>query len=323
MNQSGRGYTLERVPAPCIITAMGLHHHHHDHEHGNSSVSNIRLAFILNFVFAIIELVGGILVGSHAIQSDAIHDFGDSIALGFALVMEKMSKRKSSATHSYGYRRLSLISSLVTGFALLGGSIYIVARSIPKLSSPEMPHLNGMIGLAILGLAVNGFAAWKLQHGHGHNEKVLSWHLWEDVMGWAAVLVISVVMRFVHLPILDPILSIIIAIVIFVGAIRAIAPSVQIILQTTPKGVDMEGLSQKIRQILHVESIHDFHCWSLDGQNHVASIHVVVKNAYTTEDGKKIKEGVRNIVNAQHQMHITIEIETRDEASHCALHACV
>jgi len=111
--------------------------------------------------------------------------------------------------YTYGYRRLSLFGALINSLILLAGSTWVLLESVPRLFNPEMPVAEGMLGLAILGITVNGFAAWKLSGGHSMNEKVLNWHLLEDVLGWAAVLIVSIVLMFVEWPILDPLLAVI------------------------------------------------------------------------------------------------------------------
>ena len=303
---------------------MGHHHHdHHHHHHHNRSVKNIKLAFILNFSFAIVEFIGGIWTNSSAIQSDAIHDLGDSFALAFALLLEKSSTQKSTNRHSYGLRRLSIFSGVLTALILVFGAGYIFATAIPKLFNPTNPNVTGMIWLAILGLAVNGFAAIRLQKGLGENEKLLSWHLWEDVMTWGAVLIIAVVMKFIYLPILDPILSILIAIITLIGVYRAIKPSIYILAQATPIGVDLEKMTKQICTIDQVIAVHDFHCWSLDGQQHVASLHVVVQDNIPVKTLHQIKISIREIISADHKIHTTLEIETKDESEYCKFHECV
>ncbi len=175
------------------------HDHHHTHKHGNSygqSVRNISLALAINATFAIIELVGGYLTKSTAIQADAVHDLGDTAVLMGALLLQFVAQIPPSTNFSFGLRRFSLLSGVISSLILCGGSIVILIASLARFSNPETPHLDGMLGLAILGVVVNGIAAWTIGHGHTHNEKALSWHMIEDLMGWIAVLISSLIMRF-------------------------------------------------------------------------------------------------------------------------------
>ena len=162
------------------------HAHHHDH-HGD--VKNIKVAFFLNFGFAIIEIIGGFLTNSVAILSDAVHDLGDSLSLGLAWYFQKYSRKKSDSTYTYGYRRFSLVGALANSLVLIVGSILILTEAIPRIFNPQQAHPQGMMMLAVLGIAVNGVAMLRLRRGKSLNEKVVSLHLMEDVLGWIAVLV--------------------------------------------------------------------------------------------------------------------------------------
>lgn len=164
----------------------------HNHAHKNETTSRIAWAFFLNVSFTIIEFIGGWLTNSTAIMADAVHDLGDSLSIGLAWILGKLSNRQSSSKFSYGYRRFSLLGALINGIVLIIGSIWVLSEAIPKLLNPEMPVVEGMFGLAILGVTVNGYAAFKLSKGKSLNEQMLNWHLLEDVLGWVAVLVVSI-----------------------------------------------------------------------------------------------------------------------------------
>ena len=189
------------------------HDHHHGHHHQHDT-KNISTAFFLNLAFTIIEIIGGLMTNSVAIMSDALHDLGDSLSLGLAWYFQKVAKKGRDKTFSYGYKRFSVLGAMINAIVLVVGSVFILQETIPRLWQPETPNVQGMFWLAILGIVVNGAAVLKLQKGTSLNEKVISLHLLEDVLGWAAVLVGSVLMYFFDLPIIDPLLSIGIAIFI-------------------------------------------------------------------------------------------------------------
>ena len=181
----------------------------HSHDHKNQSSARIGLVFFLNVTFTIIELIGGILFNSTAILADAVHDLGDSISIGFAWIMSKLSEKNANENYTYGYHRFTLMGAFINSLVLIVGSVWVLSSAIPKLANPEMPVIEGMFGLAIFGVIVNGFAAFKLSQGTTLNEKVLNWHLLEDVLGWIAVLIVSITLFFFDWPILDPALSIV------------------------------------------------------------------------------------------------------------------
>jgi cobalt-zinc-cadmium efflux system protein len=298
------------------------HHHHHGHHHHNAS-GNLMVALALNLGFSLIELVGGLWTGSVAILSDAVHDFGDSLSLGLAYVMERMAKKRSDENFSYGYRRISLLSALITSTFLLAASAAVLVRAIPRLMNPVMPKLEGMIGFAIVGIAVNGYAALRLQRGSTMNERVVSWHLVEDVLGWVAVLVGAVVMSFVDAPIIDPILSIGFTLFIVVGVFRSLRATLRLFLQATPEGVDMAAFRREVGALPGVKGTHDTHFWSLDGEAHVLTIHVVVADGSTQKAIEDIKSHIRRLAARRGKIHTTIEIEIESETETCPVLDCV
>ena len=182
------------------------HKHHHHHHHSHDGESNIGIAFLLNISFTIIELIGGYMTNSVAIISDAVHDFGDSISLGMAWYFQKISKREKTDKYTYGYKRFSLLGAIINSIVLVVGSIYIISEAVPRLFSPQETSAKGMFALAIVGIIINGAAVLKTRTGDSINERVVSLHMMEDVLGWAAVLVGSVIMHFTGLTIIDPIL---------------------------------------------------------------------------------------------------------------------
>jgi len=184
-----------------------MHQHDHSH-HKDESASRIAMAFFLNVGFTIIEFIGGWLTNSTAIMADAVHDLGDSLSIGSAWFLNRLGRKSADTEFTYGYRRLSLFGALINGLVLIAGSLWVLGEAIPRLANPVMPVTEGMLALAILGVTVNGIAAYRLSKGNTLNEKVLNWHLLEDVLGWVAVLIISIVLQFADWPILDPLLSV-------------------------------------------------------------------------------------------------------------------
>ncbi|HIA00508.1 MAG TPA: cation transporter, partial [Myxococcales bacterium] len=188
-------------------------HHHHDHH----STDNIAVAFYLNLCFTIIELIGGLFTNSLAILADAIHDLGDTIALGFSFFMEKLAKKHPDELFSYGYQRFSLLAALVTALVLVIGSAFIVVESIPRLLHPEDVHSQGMLLLALFGIAFNGLAALRLRHGKTLNEQAVSLHMIEDMLGWVGVLLTAIAIEIWQLTFLDPLFSLLFSLYILFG----------------------------------------------------------------------------------------------------------
>lgn len=298
---------------------MGGHHnhHHHGHHHGHdqdhsdqkneSVLKRIRFAFILNFVFAIVELIGGALTGSFAIVAGAIHDLGDSFSLALALYLQKKSQGGPSATLPYGYLRYSVVSAIITGIVIISGSFVVLIEAIKRLIHPDaLPHVGGMIGLAIVGISVNGIAALRLSHGHSHNEKILSWHLIEDLLGWIVVLIGAICIYFFNLAWIDPLLAIGISIFISWNVIRNLREPFRIILQYVPGSEDMTVLQKQLEEIEGVSHIVELQAWSLDGHQHVLTTRLTVKGESSPDT---VRELVRNKLKEKGYKFVTIEID--------------
>lgn len=307
-----------------------MHHHHHSHAHAhdvdNADTTRIGWAFWLNFIFTIIEFVGGWLTNSVAIMADAVHDLGDSLSIGLAWYLSKLGKKAATQKYSYGFKRLSLMGAMINGVILVIGSVWVLSEAIPRLMEPEMPMTQGMIGLAILGIAVNGFAAYKLHGGHSMNEKVLNWHLIEDTMGWVAVLVVAIVLHFVHWPILDPILSIVFTLFILINVVRYVVQTMGLFLQGVPDIKVREAISKALLSIKHVDEIHHVHFWSLDGEQHVLTAHVVIDCSISNNTLRELKRQVNLLLAPFNLAHTTIEFELpgepcRDEPDNLHTHA--
>lgn len=282
----------------------------HDHHH---TTENIGLAFWLNLIFTLLEIVGGVWTNSTAILSDAVHDLGDSFSLGMAWLLERRAQKGSDAAFSYGYGRLSLLAALLNTIVLITGSLLVLARAVPRLLNPEPTNAQGMFWFAIVGILVNGLAAWRLRGEAGLNARVVSWHMIEDVLGWVAVLVVSIVLFFTQAYILDPLLSILITLYVLVNVVRNLRKTGVLFLQGVPDDVNVADLERQILGLSQVESVHHIHTWSLDGEHHVFSAHLVVDNATTRSEAIDLKQQIRAMLGDHEFAHTAIEIEYADE----------
>lgn len=290
-------------------------HHHHGHGHDHAS-KNLLLALVLNLGFAIIELVGGLYTNSVAILSDALHDFGDSLSLGVAWYLQRISGKPRDEFYSYGYRRFSLLGALVVSSVLLIGVALVIRESVERLLKPETANAQGMMLLALLGIAINGVAALRVKKGHSHNERAVYLHLLEDVLGWVAVLISSIFMYFFNLPILDPLISLGIAAFILYNVFKNLRGVVRILLMEVPGHVKLPEFESAVRALKHVKDLDDLHLWTLDGENHVLTVQVIVSDKLAFSALRKIKQQVRSIAHAQGIRHSTIEFCCASEDRH-------
>lgn len=287
--------------------------HHHHHSHGGQASQRIGWVFILNLSFTIIEFIGGWLTNSTAIMADAVHDLGDSLAIGSAWVLSKLSDKQANQVYTYGYRRLSLFGALINSVVLVVGSIWIFTEAVPRLFDPVMPHTEGMMLFAIFGVAVNGYAAYKLSAGKTLNERVLNWHLLEDVLGWVAVLIVAIIMQFVEWPILDPLLSIGFTLFILINVSRNLKETLQLFFQATPDEHLRQDIEQSLRAVPYVSDIHHLHLWSLDGEHHVLTAHITTNDDFDISFYASLKESLLQALGAYELEHTTLEIELINE----------
>ena len=276
---------------------------------------NILIAFLLNFAFSIFEFVGGILTGSVAILSDAVHDIGDATSIGASYFLEKKSKNQPDKTYTYGYARYSVIGSVITTLILLVGSALVIYNAVARILNPVEIDYNGMILFAVVGVLVNFCAAFFTREGGSLNQKAVNLHMLEDVLGWLVVLIGAVVMRVTDFAILDPVLSIAVAVFILVNAVKGLKEALDIFLEKIPHGVDVDEISHHVSEIDGVLGVHHVHVWTMDGQNNYATMHVVANG-----DAHKIKEAVRAELAEHGIAHVTLELE--EEGEECPSRHC-
>lgn len=281
----------------------------HQHTHSHQSTSNIRTAFLLNLGFAILEIAGGLYTNSLAILSDAVHDLGDSVSLGMAWYLERLAKNDADRKFSYGYRRFSLLGALINALILLSGSIFMISQAVRRITHPEPSQAEGMILFAIIGIIVNGAAAFRLRKDSSLNARMVALHLLEDVLGWTAVLAAAVILLFNNSPYIDPILSILIALWILYNVTRNLRKTVGVFLQAVPPGLSLQDIEACVLSVDRVDSIHHPHVWSLDGEHHVLTLHVVVPEETSRQQARCVKNDIKEALAPFKIFHMTIEIE--------------
>jgi cobalt-zinc-cadmium efflux system protein len=290
-----------------------MHDHQHDHDHHghahHHAAGSIRTAFFLNLGFTVVEIAGAFLTNSTAILANAAHDLGDCFALGQAWYFERLSGEGGNAKYSYGYRRFSTFGALISTILLLVSSLFILSKAIPLILAPSHPDAGGMVVLALIGVAVNGFAMLRLSREKGMNTKVVALHLLEDVLGWVAVLVVSAALLFVDVPALDPVLAVLITLYILSNVVKNLKTMLPIFLQAVPDNVSLDTVVMEIEQLDHVTAVHQAHIWTLDGEHNVFTAHLEVDRHFDPEESGCIKEAIRRIVNRHGLFHSTVEIE--------------
>lgn len=276
---------------------------------------NIFIAFVLNLVFSVFEFVGGIVCGSVAIVSDAIHDLGDAASIGVSFFLEKLSKKQPDDKYTYGYVRYSVVGSVITTLILLFGSVAVIFNAVGRIITPVEINYDGMLIFAVFGVIVNFAAAFFTREGDSLNQKAVNLHMLEDVLGWAVVLVGAAVMKISDFAIIDPLMSIGVAVFILINAFRNLKEVFDLFLEKTPHGITVEEIKEHVSEIDGVIDVHHIHLWSLDGQSIYTTMHIVAKENFI-EIKKKIRDELLN----HGVSHTTLEFETENE--HCGDKDC-
>ena len=271
----------------------------------------ILIAFLLNLCFSVFEFVGGVITGSVAIWSDALHDFGDALGIGMSWLLERKSKQQPDDSHTYGYARYSVLGSLITTVILLLGSVAVIGRGVDRILHPVPVDHKGMILFALVGVLTNGLAAYMTREGDSLNRKAVNLHMLEDVLGWAVVLLGAIVMGFTDLTVLDPILSMAVAAFILFHAVRNLKEVLELFLAKTPKGISVQEIKAHLLELNGIQDVHHIHLWSMDAQRSYATMHIV-----TDGDLHTVKARVREELREHGIVHATLELETPQEECH-------
>ena len=272
------------------------------------------LAFFLNLSYAIVEFIAGGIFGSSAVLADSIHDLGDAIAIGISAFLETISNREEDSHYTLGYKRFSLLGALVTAVILMTGSVLVILGNITKLFHPQPVNDEGILWLGIIAVSINVLASLVVRKGKTKNESILSLHFLEDTLGWVAVILMAIVLRFTDWYILDPLLSLVISIFILSKAIPRFWSTLKIFLDAVPEGVDIKQVKSDLEQLDHVASINQLNLWTMDGLEKNAIVHVCLKEI---EQMELCKESIRSKLKDCGFQNVTIEVD-EDLATHRA-----
>ena len=282
--------------------------HQHGHQHKLETDQKILVAFLLNLGFAILEVVGGLLSGSIAFASDALHDFADAATIAISYILEKKSKRAPDNKYTYGYVRYSVLGGVIATTILVVGAVMIVHEAIERLGEPSELNSGAMIGMSVIGLVVDLISVYATRGKGSINQRAVNLHMVEDVLGWAVMLVGSVVIHLTGWAFIDPVLSILVAGFVLYAAYQNLVEITDLFLEKTPHGIEIEKIRRELMKIEGVSGVHHIHVRSLDGEQIFATLHVVVKKY-----DAKIKQEVKERLKKYQITHSTVEIELAEE----------
>ena len=277
-----------------------------------SSKTSIWLAFFLNLSYAIVEFIAGGIFGSSAVLADSVHDLGDALAIGISALLETISNREEDRQYTLGYKRFSLLGAMLTAVILMIGSVLVILENITKIAHPQPVNEKGILWLGIIAVAINVLASLVVRKGKTKNESILSLHFLEDTLGWLAVILMAIILRFTDWYILDPLLSLVISIFILSKAIPRFWSALKIFLDAVPEGVDIKQVKNDLEQLDHVVSVNQLNLWTMDGLEKNAIVHVCLEEI---EHIEYCKESIRNLLKDYEFQNVTIEVDA-NLASH-------
>ena len=265
------------------------------------------VAFFLNLSYAIVEFIAGGIFGSSAVLADSIHDLGDAIAIGISAFLETISNREEDRRYTLGYKRFSLLGALVTSVILIIGSILVILENITKIFNPQPVNDEGILWLGIIAVSTNVLASLVVRKGKTKNESILSLHFLEDTLGWLAVILMAIILRFTDWYILDSLLSLVISIFILTKVLPRFWSALKIFLEAVPEGVEAGNLEKDLETLTNVNSVNQLSIWSMDGLENNAIIHICIKD---WEKIMETKEAVRQFLEERGVQNITIEVDS-------------
>ncbi len=278
----------------------------------NKTPENIKIAFLLNLAFSIVEAIGGILTNSISIISDSLHNLGDSITIGINYIFEKKSKKLPNKEYSYGYLRYTMLGSLIASFILLVGSVVIIYNVVPRLIKPLSVNYDAMIIFGIFGLLINLYATIKIMRSKDKDKKINT-HMIEDTVIWLFILTGSICIKVFDSVIIDPILSLLIAIYILYQVYKYMKNIYNIFMEKVPKNVKIDEIKKDIEENENIDNVHHIHIWSMDGVNNYMTAHIHLNKVLSEEEIIKTKNDVKNKLMEDKINHITLEVEYFNE----------
>ncbi len=276
-------------------------------DYNHKATVHLSFALVLNLIFNVIVIVGGLLTNSIAILADAVHDVGDTLAIFIAWFLQRFSEKDRNYDYTYGYQRFSVLGAVITSTIVICACAVVLWEAINRLFQPVTPSSTGMLLVAILGVILKGLSVYALYGGKTFNERSIYVHLFGDVIEWIVVLVLSIVLIFVNIPILDPLASIGISLWIIYNLGGNLYRSLKVLVQRVPEGFNTNSFKNEIKDIEGVNDINDLHVWSLDGISNVSSMKISVSGENNLENLNHIKSEINHVAKEYDIVDSTVE----------------
>lgn len=272
----------------------------------NDKLDNNKITIILNLIFSILEIIGGILTNSISLISGAIHDITDSISICISNLFNNKSKRKSNNNYSFGYVRYKIIGNFFTSIILLLCSIAIIYFSISRIKHPLDVNYDAMIIFSIFGILINGYAAYKTKEDNKNNMI--------DVFGWIIVLIGSILIKILNNSIIDPVVSLLVAIFILYQVYKYIYKIFTIIMEKVPNNLNINQIQKDlIEENKLIKELNNTNIWALDDNDIYFTSHILLNESIDENGLIELKNNIKKYLINLNIKHITLEIVYNNE----------
>ena len=295
---------------------MGHNHSHgHSHNHGVQG-KNLLFSIVLNLVITIAQVIGGLLSGSLALISDALHNFSDVLSLLFSYIAHKLSRKEASINQTFGYKRAELIAAFVNATTLIIVAMFLIYGATERFFNPQKIASELVIWLSILGIIVNGLSALMLKNDADKNLNMKSayLHLFTDMMASVAVLIGGILMKYFHWYWVDSVMTLIIAIYLIVVGVDLLKKSTQMLMLFTPNHIDINQIIKEVHTISGVKKLHHIHVWYLNDDELHLEAHLDCIDDIKMSEFNEILHKVEHVLLDKFQInHVNIQPEFNKE----------
>ncbi|MBU9673660.1 cation diffusion facilitator family transporter [Planococcus sp. CP5-4] len=287
----------------------------HDHSHSRNK-KTLLVAFLIITSYMVVEAVGGYLTNSLALLADAGHMLSDSISLGVGYLAFSIGEKAADQMKTYGYKRFEILAAVFNGVTLVLISLYIFYEAYHRFSDPPEIATSGMLAIAVIGLLVNILVAWILMRGGDTKEnlnlRAAFLHVLSDLLGSVGAITAALVIIFFGWAWADPLASVVVAFLVLISGWRVTKEAVHVLMEGTPKNVDLEQVAQAIEALPAVKSIHDLHVWSITSGKNSMSGHVVIKEDISLKGSQQVLRDIEQALLELKIGHVTVQLETED-----------
>lgn len=292
--------------------------HSHDHSHhGHSHTNNQKIlwySFLIISGYMVVEAVGGVLTNSLALLSDAGHMLSDAIALGIALLAFRFGRKQANAGKTFGYQRFEILAAALNGLTLILVAVWVIYEAIGRFVNPLPIQSTGMLIIATIGLIVNIVVAWMMFKG-GDTEENLNMrgaflHVLGDLLGSVAAIIAALAVKFYGWAWADPLISVLVSILILKSGYGVLKEALHVLMEGTPKNLDMDAIRQNLLSQAEIANIHDLHLWSITSGQHVLTCHLVMREDLRISQVQELLHRLEKQLLAQGIQHVTLQTES-------------